>query len=135
VLEKNAIGGYIGRKGSSPFFRIKLGRWWWQKVDLITTPEPKYMDEQNRVYYRQNDVSDYTQLRRDFAANDVKYSAVESDAKYGAILSIQRIRQLLSVEPTWKKVLAYAGLVLVFTLGVVGWALLMNAKCPVCGGA
>jgi len=134
VIEKNCKGGYIKRKGSSPYFRIKLGKWWWQYTDLITTPNPEYMDEQNRVYLKQIDVGSFVQMRRYFDnRNNVYYSPVESDVKYGAILSIQRIRQLTSTEPTWKKLATIGGMVLVFAMGIVGWALMMNAKCPTLG--
>ena len=134
VIEKNFKGGYIKRRGSSPYFRIKLGKWWWQYTDLITTPNPEYMDEQNRVYLKQIDVGSFVQMRRYFDnRNNVYYSPVESDVKYGAILSIQRIRQLTSTEPTWKKLATIGGMVLVFAMGIVGWALMMNAKCPTLG--
>ncbi len=134
VIERNCKGGYITRRNSSPFFRIKLGWLPWQYKDLTTTPNPAYMDEQNRVYLKQIDVDSFIQIRRYFDnSGNIHYSPVESDVKYGAILSIQRIRQLTSTEPTWKRVLPYVGMVLVFAMGIVGWALLMNAKCPVAG--
>ncbi len=133
VIETNHKGGFIKRKGSGALFRIKKGRWWWQYVDLITTPKPEYMDEQNRVYLKQIDVDTFVQLRRYFdESGNVHFSPVESDVKYGAILSINRINQLTSTEPTWKRVMPYAGMVLVFSLAVVIFALMMNAKCPVC---
>jgi len=134
VIEKNCKGGYISRKNSAPFFRIKLGWLPWQYKDLTTTPNPAYMDEQNRVYLKQIDVDSYIQLRRYFDnTGNVHYTPVESDVKYGAILSIQRIRALTSTEPTWKKLATIGGMVLVFAMGVIGWALMMNAKCPPCG--
>jgi len=133
VIEKNYKGGYIARRNSAPFFRIKMGWLPWQYKDLTTTPNPAYMDEQNRVYLKQIDVDSFVQLRRYFDdAGNVHYAPVESDVKYGAILSIQRIRQLTSTEPTWKKIAAIGGMVLVFAMGIIGWVLLMNAKCPPC---
>lgn len=135
VSEFNVKGGYIGRKNSAPFFRIKLG--WFKSVDLTTTPNPKYMDEQDRVYYRQIDISSYVQLRREFGdfkdenGNTVTFTPVESDVKYGAILSVHRIKEVLRVEPTWKKVLPYAGMVLCAVVLIAGYAILLNTKCPV----
>ena len=128
VKELNTVGGYIGRKNSAPFFRIKIGRFWWQIKDLTTTPNPKYMDEDDRFYYFQNDIDTYIQVRRDFNPKGVEYSPVESDVKYGAILSIQRIKEVLRVESTWKKLAPYVTLVLLSVIFLVAYAMLMN-KC------
>lgn len=133
VKEVNCKGGYIGRKNSAPFFRIKTGKWWWQYVDLIKTPNPALMDEEDRVYYRQIDVDSFLQMRRDFPMNpgdNIKYTPVEPDIKYGAILACQRIRDVLRLEPTWKKVLPYAGVIFVGMILLIGYAILLNTKCP-----
>lgn len=126
VLEANYKGGYIGRKNSAPFFRIKTGRWWWQYTDLIETPKPEYMDEQNRVYYKQIDVNTYIQLKRNFGKGEVNYTPVESDVKYGAILSVQRVKEVLRTEPAWKKILPYATLIILAIVFIVSYAMLMN---------
>lgn len=134
VVEVNYKGGYIGRKNSSPFFRIKTGFWWWKYIDLLTTPDLRYMDEQNRVYYRQDDVDTFQQVKRFFDVDtNVHFQPVEADTKYGAILSIQRIRQLTGGSDKWKTIAAIGGMVLIFSLAIVGWALMMNAKCPTVG--
>ena len=134
VIELNRKGGYIGRRNSAPFFRIKTGRWWWQQVDLNKTPNPKYLDEQDRVYYKQIDVDTYVQMRRTFPnphpKNEIQLHPIEPDIKYGAILSIQRIKEVLRVEPAWKKIMPYAGLVLMAVVFIVAYAMLMNN----CGG-
>jgi len=130
VKEGNYKGGYIGRKNSAPFFRIKTGRWWWQYIDLITTPNPKYFDEQDRVYYKQIEVNTFIQMKRVFLKGIVGYAPVESDIKYGAILAVQRIKDVLRTEPAWKKVLPYAGLLLLAIVFIVAYAMLMNK----CGG-
>ena len=134
VIESNHKGGYIGRKGSGSFFRIKTGKWywgWWWTIDLTTTPRPEYFDEQNRVYYKQIDVATFVQLKRIFSDDGkVSYSPVESDVKYGAILDINRIDKVLVIEPAWKKILPYAGMVLVAIVLIVGYAILLNTKCP-----
>lgn len=134
VKESNFIGGYIGRRNSAPFFRMKTGKWWWQYVDLTKTPNPAYMDEDDRIYYKQIDVGSYLQMRRDFPINPgdkVKYTPVEPDIKYGAILSIQKIKEVLRLEPTWKKVLPYIGLGIVGIILIIGYAILLKTKCPV----
>ena len=130
VIELNCKGGYIGRKNSAPFFRIKTGKWWWQYIDMNKTPNPKYLDEQDRVYYRQIDVDTFVQMRRKFENGNVKFSPIEPDIKYGAILSIQRIKDVLRTEPTWKKVLPYFGLILMAIVFIVAYAMLMD-KCSV----
>jgi len=134
VLEDNRKGGYIGRKNSAPFFRIKLGRWWWQYVDLTSTPNPAFMDEQNRVYYNQIDVKTYVQLRRDFIPNHaVNMTPVECDVKYAAILDCQRIKEVLRTESTWAKFAPYFALSLIFVAAILGWWFVMNGKCPGAG--
>ena len=128
--EGNYKGGYIGRKNSAPFFRIKTGKWWWQVIEMTTTPNPKYFDEQDRVYYKQIDVNTFVQMRREIKEGTVIYTPVESDVKYGAILAVQRIKDVLRTEPTWKKILPYAGLILMAIVFIVSYALLMDK----CGG-
>jgi len=131
VREYNTIGGYIGRKNSAPFFRIRIGKVFWifdTYKDLTTTPDPKYMDEEDRVYYRQLDVDSYIQMSRGFDDKGVIYSPVESDVKYGAILSIQKIKEVLRTESTWKKIAPYVTLVLLAVVFIVAYAMLMD-KC------
>jgi len=132
VKESDFIGGYVGRKNTAPFFRIKTGRWWWQVVDLITTPNVSYMDEEDRIYYLQTDVNTYVQVKREMCLDDdkIKYTPVESDVKYGAVLSVQRIKEVLRTESTWKKMLPYAGLLLVAVVLIIGYAILLQTKCP-----
>lgn len=130
VIEVNYVGGYVGRVNSAPFFRIKTGRWWWQFLDLTKTPNPKYMDEQNRVYYKQIDINTFVQIKRIFDNQGMKLIPVEPDIVYGTILSIQRIKDVLRTEPTWKKLLPYFGLLLTAIVLVAGYAMLLNTKCP-----
>jgi len=130
VKESNYIGGYINRKNNAPFFRIKTGRWWWQYLDLTETPKPQYMDEDDRVYYKQIDVNSFIQMARNFEGNRLKFTPVESDVKYGAVLSIQRIKEALRTESPWKKILPYASLVILGIIFIVAYAMLMNR----CGG-
>lgn len=130
VKEVNYKAGYIGRKNSAPFFRIKTGKMPWQHIDMITTPNVKYMDEEDRVYYLQIDVNTFVQLRREMnitTENMIKFTPVESDIKYGAILSVQRIKDVLRTEPTWKKLLPYFGLILLAVVFIVAYAMLMNS--------
>lgn len=130
VKESNFKGAYIGRKNSAHFFRIKTGKFPWNCIELTTTPKVEYMDEEDRVYYKQIDVDSYLQVKRRFEQNgDIIYTPVESDVKYGAILAIERIKEVLRTEPTWKKLLPYFGLMLVFALCIVGMVLLQKYKC------
>jgi len=132
VKESNFIGGYIGRKNTAPFFRIKTGKWWWNVIDLTTTPNVAHMDEEDRIYYLQTDINTFVQCKREMNLDDelIKYSPVESDVKYGAVLSIQRIKEVLRTESTWKKLLPYAGLLLVAVVLIIGYAILLQTKCP-----
>lgn len=131
VKESNYVGGYINRKNSAPFFRIKTGRWWWQILDLTETPKIQYMDEDDRIYYKQIDVNSFIQLARNFDGDRLKFTPVESDIKYGAVLSIQRIKEALRTEPAWKKVLPYAALIILAIVFIIAYAMLMNN----CSGA
>jgi len=133
VKEKNCVGGYIGRKNSAPFFRIKTGWWWWQYVDLIETPKVQFIDQDDRVYYKQIDVNTFIQLKRIFDNSIIKFTPVESDVKYGAILSIQRIKEILRADNVWKKLAPYFALVLVFIAAILGWWFVMSSKCPSIG--
>lgn len=142
VKEINRKGGFIRRKGGTPFFRIKTGFWWWNVTDLSETPKLEYMDEDNRVYYKQIDIDTYIQMKREVVGGIektnketgeiglIKLIPVETDVKYGAILAIQRIKEVLRPTDKWKTIASIAGMVLIFALAIVGWALLMNAKCP-----
>lgn len=123
--ESNFKAGYINRTNSSPFFRIKTG--FLKSIDLTTTPNPRYIDEDNRVYYKQIDINTYIQLRRRFEKGEVVMTPVESDVKYGAILSIQRIKDVLRTEPTWKKVLPFAGLIILAIVFIISYAMLMKS--------
>jgi len=130
VKESNYVGGYIGRKNLAPFFRVKTGRWWWQYVDFIETPKIQYMDEDDRLYYKQIDVGTFIQMKRELKGDRLNFTPVESDVKYGAVLSVQRIKEVLRTEPTWKKVLPYAALIILAIVFIVAYAMLMNR----CGG-
>jgi hypothetical protein len=133
IKEFNCKGGYIGRKNSASFFQIKTGRFPWQKINLNTTPMPKYMDQDNRVYYKQIDLGTYIQLQRIFIEDEVRFAPVEQDVKYGAILDIHRIKEVLRTDSTWKKVAPYMALVIIFMAAILGWWFVMNSKCPSIG--
>ena len=126
VKESNYVGGYIGRKNLAPFFKVKTGRWWWQYVDFIETPKIQYMDEDDRLYYKQIDVGTFIQLKRSFEGDRFFFTPVESDVKYGAVLSVQRIKEVLRTEPTWKKVLPYASLIILAIVFIAAYAILLN---------
>jgi hypothetical protein len=130
VKEVNGIGGYIGRKNSASFFRIQVGKMPWNKINLNTTPTPKYMDQDNRVYYKQIDLNTYIQMRRTFSGNTVNFEPVEQDVKYGAILDIQKIRTVLNTESKLKQLAPVIGMVLIFILAIVLYWLVLDTKCP-----
>ena len=130
VKEANFKGGYIGRKNSAPFFRIKTGKFPWNVIELNETPKVEYIDEEDRVYYKQIDINTFIQIKRKFEEGKLIMTPVESDVKYGAILSVQRIKDVLRVEPAWKRLLPYVGMTLVAVVLIVGYAILLNTKCP-----
>lgn len=126
VKEINCKAGYINRSTGAPFFRIKTGLF--NSIDLTETPKLQYMDEEDRVYYNQIDVNTFIQVKRVLSGDTLTLTPVESDVKYGSILSVQRIRDVLNTEPTWKKVLPYAGLVVLAIVFIVSYYMLMD-KC------
>ena len=67
-------------------------------------------------------------MRREVRKGKLVMTPVESDVKYGAILSIQRIKDVLRLEPTWKKLLPYFGLTIMAVVFIVAYAILMS-KC------
>ncbi len=142
VIELNKVGGYIKRKNSAPFFRIDMKVWWnpvtWlRKIDLTTTPNPRYLDEQNRVYYLQIDVNTFVQMKRKLdlqekiikdedgkqrtvlMGNNIELTPVESDVKYGAILSIARIREITRQGEKWKTALLWGGFALLAIIHLI----------------
>jgi len=129
VIEINKKGGFITR-GSITFFVIKYGPFWWQNKYLTENPRLDCIDEENRVYYKQIGINSFVQLRRVFKEDEVQLIPVETDIEYGAILSIQRIKDVLNPKDLWKTVISIGAIVLIFSMGIIGWALLMNAKCP-----
>lgn len=130
VIEQNCMGGYIGRKNSASYFQIKTGKMPWMKVNLNTTPNPKFMDEQNRVYYKQIDLGTYIQLKRTFANNAVTFDAVEQDVKYGALVDVQKVRNVMNTESKFSKYGPIIGMVLMFMLAIILYWMVLDAKCP-----
>ena len=126
VKELNKKGGYINRSTGAPFFRIKLGPF--KTIDLTETPKLRYMDQDDRVYYNQIDINTFVQVKRVFEGDLIKYKPVESDVKYGAILSVQRIRDVLRIEPTWKKIVPFAALIILAIVFITSYSMLMD-KC------
>ena len=139
VKEVNLVGGFFGRKGGTSFFNIKTGFFPWQCRQLSETPKMEYVDEEDRVYYKQIDIDTFIQLQRTFAnlkdknGKEIIFTYVPTDVKYGAILSVEKIRAVLQPQDRWKTIAAIGGMVLVFALAIVIFALMMNAKCPACG--
>lgn len=119
--EVNYIGAFIKRQGLTSYFKIKTGRLWWQYMDLSTTPEVKYMDEEDRVYYQQSDVGTLQQVRRYFDKNkNVHFVPVGSNIKLAVTLAALKINSITVAEPTWKKVLPYAGMLLCAIILIIG---------------
>ena len=131
VKEGNFKGGYINRKNNAPFFQIKTGLF--SRINMIETPKVEFMDEEDRLYYKQIDVNTYIQLRREFAENKLIFTPVESDVKYGAILSLHKIKSVLENKSFMEK---YGGAI---TLGIIAitfllaYMFLLKAKCPAIG--
>ena len=130
VKEVNFKGGYIKRTKATPLFRIKTGKFPWNIIELTETPKVEYMDEEDRVYYKQIDVYTFIQIKRIFHPGTIDMTPVESDVKFQAVADIQEAHSLLMVEPAWKKLLPYFGLTFVGVVLIVGYAILLNTKCP-----
>ena len=130
VKEVNFKGGYIKRTKATPLFRIKTGMFPWNIIELTETPKVEYMDEEDRVYYKQIDVYTFIQIKRIFHPGTIDMTPVESDVKFQAVADIQEAHSLLMVEPAWKKLLPYFGLTFVGVVLIVGYAILLNTKCP-----
>ncbi len=119
VLEKNVKGGFINRKNSAPYFRIKFGPFWWQGKNLNSTPKTALMDEQNRIYYNQIDIDTFVQMKREFNDDNVNFTPVDSDVKYGAILDIQKIRDITAQKNKLMQYVGWGALMLVAVIHLV----------------
>jgi hypothetical protein len=126
VKEINGKGGFINRQTGAPFFRINFG--FRNNFDLTETPKLQFMDEEDRVYYKQIDINTFIQLERKFDDGDLTFTPVESDVKYGAILSVQKIREVLNTESTLKKLAPYIALIILAVVFIVAYWFLMD-KC------
>lgn len=127
VKEINCFGGYVNRGlVGAEFFRIKPS--FLKSIDLTETPKLKYLDEDDRVYYKQIDLNTFVQMKRVMSDNEIKIEPVESDVKYGAILSVQKAREILKLEPTWKKLLPFISLVVLALVFVISYYFLLD-KC------
>lgn len=127
IKEINCKGGYISQGDSKiRFFRIKFN--WFKYIDLMTTPNLAWIDNDDRIYYYQIDVDTFIQVRREFDKNAVRYIPVESDIKYGAVLSVQKIRDVLKTESTFKRLLPFLALLILAIVFIVSYYLLLD-KC------
>lgn len=131
VKEINCKGGYINNKltGINKFV-IKRGFFPFNKIILKTTPDPSMIDFENRIYYKQIDVSTFIQLKRVFDRDILIYKPAEQDIMYGAVLTLQNIDKALKNQGLWEKALPFISMGIVFVLAIVGWWFVMNAKCP-----
>jgi len=73
VKEVNKRGGFVGRQGGTSFFSMKTGFFPWQVKNLSETPKMQYIDEEDRVYYKQIDVDTFIQLKREITDGAVKF--------------------------------------------------------------
>ncbi len=129
VKELNYKGGYFkGRSGVR--FYIKRGLLPLNKIVLKTTPNPAMMDFENRVYYKQIDVDTFIQLKRVFDKDILLFKPVEQDVKYGAELDLLGMEKALKNESTWAKIAPFIAMAMIFVLAIIGWWMVMDAKCP-----
>jgi len=94
-------GGFLRRKGSAPYFRIKYSLF--KHTDMITPPKLEGVTLYNRIYYLQKDIDTFVQMRRKMDESIVNFIPVESDMKYGAILQIKRIREIMTTKSNFEK--------------------------------
>lgn len=125
----NTKGGYITRKNTLSFFRIKTGKWWqpFKKVDLNATPKPQWIDNDDRVYYVQTDIDSYVQLPFKVNMSGVVLESIEPDIKHGALLDMQKVRAVLNTESAWKKYAPFITLMFLGIILIIGLAILRNA--------
>lgn len=132
--ELNYKGGYIVNKGNGTNkFRIKKGKLPWDFIDLTTTPNPKAIDFENRIYYKQIDLKTYIQVKVVFDKSILIYKPIEQDIQYGAMLEMKRIDQALAKENKWAQVGPMVVMGIIFVTCIIGWYFLMDAKCPTTG--
>lgn len=72
--------GFITRRDGIKYFRIKMGRMPWQKMDLVQHPNLEEMDGDNTVYYIQLGPDILVQARKELITK-IKYSDYVRDKK------------------------------------------------------
>jgi len=84
VKESNIKGGYLKNKEGIPFFRIKLHRFkFWQRADLYTLPDAKFISEDDRIYYNQIDPFTFVQCKRTFSTRMINKKEIKLLKKHG----------------------------------------------------
>lgn len=94
---KEVIGkaGFITKRNGIKYFRLKLGRMPWQKIDLIDHPNLNEMDGNNTVYYTQLGPEIFLQSKRELIPR-VEYSDYVRD-KYGELVQMHDEKN----QPVW----------------------------------
>jgi len=126
--EVEVRGGFVARRGTSPYFRIKFGLFKFR--DLITPPKLEGITGINRIYYYQKDIDTFVQMRREIDPTIIKFVPVEADVKYGAVLAIKRIRDIMSTQSAFSKYAGPASFVIGIVIVMICFYMLLKKFSP-----
>lgn len=127
-VEINKLGGFLKRSDGTAFFRIKLGKVLLspKKKDLWETPDPRYMDEDNRVWYTQIGTDTFVQNAAYLDKRIVNVVPISDVEKEVAIQTVKSIDKALDDTPLWQKILPYVGLLILGIIFIIAYAILMD---------
>lgn len=126
VKERNYKAGFIQ---GGKIFRIKTSKWnSRRKIDLNRSPDPKYVDEENRVYYKQIGVGSHNlmQLKRVFDEDIVKFTPITTNQYYGTILAISDAKNAVTKKSNIAQIAMIAGFVIMAISFLVAFIMLVD---------
>lgn len=126
VKEKNYKAGFIQ---GGKLFRIKTSKFNpRKKIDLNRSPDPKYVDEENRVYYKQIGVGSHNlmQLERVFDDSKVKFSPITTNQYYGAVQAIKDAKNAVTKKSNGAQIAMIAGFVIMAISFIIAFIMLVD---------
>lgn len=126
VKEKNYKAGFIegGR-----IFNIRTSKFNPKKrIKLNRSPDPHFIDEDNRVYYKQIGVgsNNLIQLKRVFDETSVNLNPISTNQYYGTLLAIKEAKNAVSKKTNVGQIVLIAGFVIMAIAFLVAFIMLVD---------
>ena len=126
VKEKNYKAGFI--KGGE-LFCIRTSKINPKKnIKLNRSPDPHFIDEDNRVYYKQIGVgsNNLIQLKRVFDDKNVFLNPISTNQYYGTLLAIKGAKDAVTKKSNMAQVAIIAGFVIMAIAFLVAFIMLVD---------